>query len=820
MADTILIPKDTPDWQNLLSEVQASVSDAENYVLATSQFTDRNGNTVQQGAKAWASDAQTSANNAATSESNAATSESNAADSASDAEKHAQSTSGFTDSNGTTFDDGAKGYAQDAKFRTIGQLLHGDPGNNYTKAEGQKAFVSKNLTNATVNDDGTLTIDANSSITFTIHREFNVQNPGSRLAIPKANWVVALQGNPDGRGGNVSFAFTQGAAVNDSSNVISIPPPNENPTGLIHTRFRPYKDGSDIIMEISNTTGSPENILYPLVTIRDPWNVQGALPPEIQTFPTWEPELLGGNSEEDISQQKHEEWRQERYFSINGSDASAGDRQNPLRNFDAVSPSLGERVGIIGEDPTTNGTIFRQNLIDAIAEGVQVLSVRRDPADDRVRISGLQQIADADWSQDGTYTNTYVTTFTSTDNLSDTQSNQVLYALEVNTTDEGPRAGGPSQRTFLKVVDSKTECDNNAGTCYVEDQSGNDNESGTQWKIWIHPSNNTAPSNSKFTYEVNDLVGPLPINLPKSLHLRGLTLVGPNTGLMAEGRHLVTDRVHWRGGTKHHTVYHSGVARRCIWSGRCQTGITHTFYENGAQFRSGKVINSLFLETQASGIYMHTSFSGSNFRYNEMVVRGTWFKNKFDQFSGNTRDTIGEAIDMQSVKDVTVENNYFTKYLICVRASGPRRLYVKENFAYGPYNEFLKVSSAENLVRAENNTSICTGGYFSTTGRNVGSFWDLKADLNDRLYIHNNLHVCFQPNMNDSVSLGTLDNSGSPWTITENFYNIWVNANRNGKSATMRRIDLQGGGNSPSGVTPPNYRANYNIYIRVNGVFN
>jgi hypothetical protein len=71
MADTILIPKDTPDWQNLLSDVQASVSDAENYALATSSFTDRNGNTVQQGAKAWASDAQTSANNAATSESNA-----------------------------------------------------------------------------------------------------------------------------------------------------------------------------------------------------------------------------------------------------------------------------------------------------------------------------------------------------------------------------------------------------------------------------------------------------------------------------------------------------------------------------------------------------------------------------------------------------------------------------------------------------------------------------------------------------------------------------------------------------------------------------
>jgi len=61
MADTILIPKDTPDWQSLLSDVQASVSDAENYALATSSFTDRNGNTVKQGAKAWASDASSSA---------------------------------------------------------------------------------------------------------------------------------------------------------------------------------------------------------------------------------------------------------------------------------------------------------------------------------------------------------------------------------------------------------------------------------------------------------------------------------------------------------------------------------------------------------------------------------------------------------------------------------------------------------------------------------------------------------------------------------------------------------------------------------------
>jgi len=58
MADTILIPKDTPDWQSLLSDVEDSVSDAEKYSLATSQFTDTSGNTYEKGAKGWAEDAK------------------------------------------------------------------------------------------------------------------------------------------------------------------------------------------------------------------------------------------------------------------------------------------------------------------------------------------------------------------------------------------------------------------------------------------------------------------------------------------------------------------------------------------------------------------------------------------------------------------------------------------------------------------------------------------------------------------------------------------------------------------------------------------
>lgn len=74
-----------------------------------------NAETAETNAVSAKNDAETAETNASTSETNAATSESNAADSASDAEKQAQNTTSFTDSDGNTFNKGAKGFANDAQ---------------------------------------------------------------------------------------------------------------------------------------------------------------------------------------------------------------------------------------------------------------------------------------------------------------------------------------------------------------------------------------------------------------------------------------------------------------------------------------------------------------------------------------------------------------------------------------------------------------------------------------------------------------------------------------------------------------------------------
>lgn len=76
----------------------------EDVVVANSEFS----------AKHYSIKASDSASAASTSESNAAASKAESQDNADDAEKQAQNTTSFTDSDGNSFDKGAKGYSEDA----------------------------------------------------------------------------------------------------------------------------------------------------------------------------------------------------------------------------------------------------------------------------------------------------------------------------------------------------------------------------------------------------------------------------------------------------------------------------------------------------------------------------------------------------------------------------------------------------------------------------------------------------------------------------------------------------------------------------------
>jgi len=77
MADSILIPKDTPDWQSILTDTENArdaaqnaeniakdeASDAQKHAQKTGSFTDHDGNSFDKGAQGWANDAKQSANN-------------------------------------------------------------------------------------------------------------------------------------------------------------------------------------------------------------------------------------------------------------------------------------------------------------------------------------------------------------------------------------------------------------------------------------------------------------------------------------------------------------------------------------------------------------------------------------------------------------------------------------------------------------------------------------------------------------------------------------------------------------------------------------
>lgn len=71
--------------------------------------------TAETNAQTSETNAATSATNASTSATNASTSAATASTEADDAEKQAQNTVSFTDSNGVTYDKGAKGWSQDAE---------------------------------------------------------------------------------------------------------------------------------------------------------------------------------------------------------------------------------------------------------------------------------------------------------------------------------------------------------------------------------------------------------------------------------------------------------------------------------------------------------------------------------------------------------------------------------------------------------------------------------------------------------------------------------------------------------------------------------
>src|SRR6056297_2349690 len=111
----------SPDFQKLTADAKeaaaAAATSESNAATSESNAATSAGNaaTSESNAATSAGNALTSENNAATSESNAETSADNAADDASDAELQAQSEVAFTDSNGDSFDKGARGYLQETE---------------------------------------------------------------------------------------------------------------------------------------------------------------------------------------------------------------------------------------------------------------------------------------------------------------------------------------------------------------------------------------------------------------------------------------------------------------------------------------------------------------------------------------------------------------------------------------------------------------------------------------------------------------------------------------------------------------------------------
>lgn len=560
------------------------------------------------------------------------------------------------------------------------------------------------LTNAAVNADGTITIQAGGSI-----KTPNMSSQYATAAQWFYFWITEVDplyaNNPlsfSATFNNVGGLPTSSRSITEVENgVHKIAIRNNNGSGT------PY---SFMNLTVSNGSASAVKI-YPIMCT---W-VDSATPPRIRRTDARE---VSADFRTIQAFDWYRNWGRDRTTkviderritksanSVSGLDANAGTGLRTPKQTLGALPALASN-DILG---LGRGSLWREAFPTTTSiTDLAVVDATGGSQGERFPIlSCMKSVPNAQWTDNGngTYSHTWAAiggTVLANDGYN------VVYAVEVNTSTE---AAFPltSQKRLVKVANAAAVAAT-AGTEFVESLGGGN------WKATIRPTDSSAPG-TLYRYEVvqkrlnlqffNDAAGRV---------LSGMELVGSSEGYGQLGMTFdgVVDRVVFVHGTAHQVVQRSGIIQRSVfYAPSSPEGPMVTFYTADGQSRRWEIRQSFIFARDP--IYSHIS-AGTN--YKRGVGRDLILVNARDAY-GTLK---GNPIGGESNDEILYERIYAQNYA----ASGVAQNVTIRNSLFRNVARYYLVKRFENnIVRLENfndpNSVNNRGASANTQGQVTGS---------------------------------------------------------------------------------------------------
>jgi len=738
-----------------------------------------------------------------------------------DAKNQAQATSSFTDDDGNSYSQGARGYKQDAeaaagtasaflqrsvltKAQADAQAAGSSPNLadklntsqnrarptpfpqrdiNFWNEENTSIEREDLLNGATENADGTYTLPTGSP-GGVIEKEWDDTYPMKTFSLPFSGAplhmavvvvdVAKEDPNAYDLSGTLSVEIFEGGGHFGNPGTF-----NEIADGVYYLQTQSADNGSDTYIRIENVGSDEVKILRPIVYDRPIGEVHTPDDPRVQ-FGTWDNPLYGPNQRRGI-EDSHEDWKHDAYVSKSGSSSNSGGRKSPFRNFADASIGDGESIALL------EGKI-REEIQDAVEKGTRITGVRENPFEPFPVMTVFEEVSG--WSLANNQSNTYKIPFTSEQPIEDGASGGGRGWVY---SDDG--SGGQSARKVLQVRNSISDVEATPGSVYFE--KGVDN---TDWTVYIHPFGSTDPSSDAKTYYATSIPGICRLfdlsDRGEGFHLDQVHLRGcvSEDGSVQGGQRWFLDRCILEYGTLHHVVGY-GKFHHVLITGESATQnvgnapVTMSIFDQDPNLDDWEMYG-MYIERPGGNtdhILSHNSPGGDNFERIKVLhshFKGPDGRSGFDGAKALTGLQANNAeIAYNCCKDMFIFKQIYDGW-----GSGALHHNYTENCrrAYYVNRGYDGDPSIKHNVDFRSNKSIRHQNPNGTSGqlefaRNLcvdptSSFWTIAKDGNS--YIHHNIFVV-GPSSSSSIVAAQYNNgsTGDPAANVNADYNIYILVN-------------------------------------------